>query len=490
MTSMDSNVLIILDDREFTGDAIAPVVGSRRFGDIVLKRQPLIEHFLASMPAWAKDRLVHLRTEHDLNGLKAALEASPPGIGVCIIAARSGFTQPERLTQLVERLPYAAEDFTDRIFKPLIVFLRNGHQLIKWWQEFKDGPVHLWHHDWLHSQRLQSTLPLDLSDIGDFLSFTRGATATRHFNRVTIDNYYYTKISSDRRKMRAEYSFYGLVPESMRPWLIQPFAFEEDEQQASYKMMRYYLADAALQWVHGAFSESAFRSFVERLLFFVSERPRRGCRVEESLAVADELFKGKVANRVDQLSSMEEGRRINAIASSTSPGMDVRYLFERYTRIYDTHRKRFASDYLAVGHGDPCFSNILYEQQRHLLKLIDPKGALTEEELWTHPIYDLCKISHSALGDYDFINNGMYSVTFSDANDLVLVLKHTNQALQKPIFLEQVASHGHDPLAMRIGEASLFISMLPLHIDYPNKVIAFMLRAKQILDEIENEHVD
>jgi len=29
--------------------------------------------------------------------------------------------------------------------------------------------------------------------------------------------------------------------------------------------------------------------------------------------------------------------------------------------------------------------------------------------------------------------------------------------------------------------------MLPLHIDYPNKVVAFLLKANQILDEVESE---
>ena len=138
-----------------------------------------------------------------------------------------------------------------------------------------------------------------------------------------------------------------------------------------------------------------------------------------------------------------------------------------------------------MGHGDPCFSNVLYDQQRYLLKLIDPKGALTEDEMWTHPLYDLCKLSHSALGDYDFINNGLYSVGFSDNNDLVLNLMHSNHATLKPIFLQRLNSIGYNARTIRLGEASLFLSMLPLHIDYPNKVIAFMLKARQILDEIE-----
>ena len=38
---------------------------------------------------------------------------------------------------------------------------------------------------------------------------------------------------------------------------------------------------------------------------------------------------------------------------------------------------------------------------------------------------------------------------------------------------------------MRIYEASLFLSMLPLHIDNPHKVFGFILNVKNILKEIE-----
>ncbi len=153
---------------------------------------------------------------------------------------------------------------------------------------------------WQGSQRLPSVVPLDLSRIRDFLAFISGSTATRHFNEVAIDEYYYTKRSSDKRKMRAESAFYGLVPEGMRPWLIQPFDFQDEGERASYKMMRYYLADAALQWVHGAFDADTFPPFVERLMFFLSVRPTRACPRAQSAALARELFVDKVKARVEQ----------------------------------------------------------------------------------------------------------------------------------------------------------------------------------------------
>ena len=299
--------------------------------------------------------------------------------------------------------------------------------------------------------------------------------------------YYYTKRSSDKRKMQAEYSFYGLVPERMRPWLIQSFEFQDEGERASYKMLRYYLADAALQWVHGAFEADTFAPFVERLLFFIAERPRRVCNKEQSASMARALFVSKLKKRVKEFLATEEGLRINQLATSAAPELDLTHQIDRYLKLYQRFEKGFAFDYSVVGHGDPCFSNVLYDQQRYLLKLIDPKGALSEEDLWTHPLYDLCKISHSVLGDYDFINNGLYNVGFADNNDLILHLPHTNHATLKSIFLNQVKAMGHDIRIMRLGEASLFLSMLPLHIDYPNKVIAFMLKARQILDEVEDE---
>ena len=487
MPEQHAKLLIIFDDREFADGEVRTLVGRRRFGNIIFKRKPLFEHFRAALPGWARTCLFLLREDNDLALLRRTLESCSEDTAACVIAGRAGFAQPDRLQQLIERLPYAEEDFTDSLYKPMLVFLRNAHALVGQWPAFMTAPIHHWEQAWQRSRRLESVIPLDLSKIRDFLLFTSGSTATRHFNEVQIDSYYYTKRSNDKRKMLAEYSFYGLVPERMRPWLIQPFEFQDEGQRASYKMLRYYLADTALQWVHGAFEADTFAPFVERLLFFLSERPQQACSKEQSAALARDLFVTKLEARVATFVASPEGQRINQLAVSGTPELEITHQLKRYLALYKRFEKGFAFSYNVVGHGDPCFSNILYDQQRYLLKLIDPKGAVTEEELWTHPLYDLCKISHSALGDYDFINNGLYQVGFADDNNLMLNLTQTNHAALKSIFLKRVKEMGHDVRVMRLGEASLFLSMLPLHMDYPNKVIAFMLKARQLLDEVEGE---
>lgn len=480
-------LFLILDDRELAEGDVRGLVGARRYGDVIFKRRALSEHCRTSLPAWALTRLFHLRGADDLPALRTALEASSEHSAVFIIASRAGFIQPSHLHQLVERLPYAEEDFTDRLYKPLLVFMRNAHDLVGQWPAFTAAPLHCWEQAWHGSQRVQSVQPLDLANIREFLSFMNGSTESRHFNRLSADAHYYTKSSSDRAKMQAEYAFYNLAPESLRPWLIQPFDYRESADGASYRMLRYYLADVALQWVHGAFDPDSFDAFIGRLLFVLAERPRRPCSREQSAAAARALFVTKLEQRCVTFLSLDEGRRINGLAASATPALELQTQLARFKSLYARFEKGFGLDYMAVGHGDPCFSNVLYDQQRYLLKLIDPKGATDPEAIWTHPLYDLCKVSHSVLGDYDFINNGLYRLGFDDRNDMTLHLEYTNQAALQGLFRRQVRALGHSERHMRLGEASLFLSMLPLHIDYPNKVLAFLLKAKHILDEVEHE---
>ena len=56
------------------------------------------------------------------------------------------------------------------------------------------------------------------------------------------------------------------------------------------------------------------------------------------------------------------------------------------------------------------------------------------------------------------------------------------------IFKDRLEENGYNYLTVRLYEASLFLSMLPLHMDYPHKVFGFILNVCRILKEIE-EHV-
>ena len=53
------------------------------------------------------------------------------------------------------------------------------------------------------------------------------------------------------------------------------------------------------------------------------------------------------------------------------------------------------------------------------------------------------------------------------------------------IFKRYLAENGFDYVTVRLYEASLFLSMLPLHMDNVQKTFGFLLNGIKILEEVE-----
>lgn len=53
-------------------------------------------------------------------------------------------------------------------------------------------------------------------------------------------------------------------------------------------------------------------------------------------------------------------------------------------------------------------------------------------------------------------------------------------------FQHRLEDAGHDVYGVRLREASLFLSMLPLHNDDPRKVLGLLLNAIAIIDELKS----
>ena len=327
---------------------------------------------------------------------------------------------------------------------------------------------------------------LALVDLGDevaLLKYLSGTFDVRFFNAIAADDYLLTKTSRDGAKLRREFDFHHLLPPAMRMFFLQPFDFRADGGAASYRMERLQVPDMALQWLHGALSEAEFARFLDRIFHFVDARARRPASPAEARARIDAIYVDKVRARVAELKALPEYAALRPLLERVCGSIDA--LFDRYGRLFERARRRFPADHLVIGHGDLCFSNILYGKTGGIMKLIDPRGASGEDDLYADPYYDLAKLSHSVLGSYDLINQDMFDVSADEALNLRLQLDRQPPAWARPMFLDALRAHGFDPLLVRLCEASLFVSMLPLHVDRPRKVLGFAINAAAILDEVE-----
>ena len=327
---------------------------------------------------------------------------------------------------------------------------------------------------------------MDLSDIRNFRQFITSGFDARFFNALSGDEYTVVKSSVNKEKIRAEYEYYRLLPDEMRMWFAQAFDYKEDENGASYTMERFHMTDLALRFVHGAIGEEEFKQLMDKLFFFLTHRKNKSVSKEEYAACQRKLYVDKVNSRIEKLKGLTEFREIEGILAQTAEFGGLDALVKRYFNLFERFQrtaKESGEPVLTVSHGDLCFSNILYNKEANLLRLIDPKGALTEEELYTDPYYDLAKLSHSICGSYDYFNSGLFEITLSEENKLRLTIDENNKRYRK-VFREYVERNSFDFIRVRIYEASLFLSMLPLHIDRPKKVLGFILNAEKILEEV------
>ena len=325
---------------------------------------------------------------------------------------------------------------------------------------------------------------VDIGVIGNFIQVITGNFDSRYFNSLEGNDYTLVKRSPNKEKIRAEYNFYHLLPEDMKYWFVMPFDYEETESEASYTMERLHMTDLAIKWVHGSMDETEFSELMDKYFYFFSCRHEKDCEAEQYRAVADDLYVDKVNRRVADLKSLPQYADIERLLSVSGED-DLDALVAKYFELKARAEKkaRYANK-LVIGHGDPCFANALYNKSTRTLKFVDPKGALTEEELWTNPYYDVAKLSHSVCGRYDFFNNALFDIKLGEDFTYQLEIPFDN-ARYKEILREKCEANGFDWWSVRVYEASLFLSMLPLHIDNPQKVFGLLLNAKNILKEIE-----
>jgi hypothetical protein len=330
---------------------------------------------------------------------------------------------------------------------------------------------------------------IDLSDKALLLKFLGSHFEVRHFNAISYDDYTIRKSSRNRDKIRQEFTYWGLLPDRMKFWFVQPYDFADDGQSASYAMERLNIPDMALQWIHGAVTPATFNRFLDRAFHFLLQRPAQ--KIDRTAATAHRrsLYRDKVDTRLGDLRKMPAAGQIDNLLRAVGPttGNDsFDALVSRYNALLGRLESRRSDNVAVIGHGDFCFSNILYEKNSNLMRLIDPRGAMTIEELWTDPYYDLAKLSHSVLGNYDFINNGLYNVVLNDVLEpsLELCIDVPLESMQQA-FADRLTQHGFDLDLVRLYEASLFLSMVPLHIDVPSKALAFLINARGILSKLE-----
>lgn len=480
-------LLVVYDDTGIKSEIITDIIGNRGFADVVVKRKKLKDHFLESiLSEYPQTDMFLVNSNYEFEDVMSKFSAKVgDNYKVLHFFSRYVISDREKFMLTLQKLKFIDKNYIllanskpVGILSPNIEAYDNFIRLFikSEYQSVIDATKRV-------SNSINIEGVLDIGEIQNFIQCITGNFDARYFNSLKGDEYTIVKSSTNKKKIKAEYTFYHLLPEDMQMWFVEPFNYTETETSASYTMERLHMTDLAIKWVHGSITEQEFEVILDKYFYFFNHRHKRSITKDEYDIISNSLYVEKVVQRIESLKKMSKFKAMEKLLSLN--GNDIDTIIEWYLELkYKIERKNTFQHVSVIGHGDPCFANTMYNKSTKTLKFIDPKGALVEEELWTNPYYDIVKLSHSICGRYDFFNNALFEIVVNDKLETELNIEFDNEKYIK-IFQKKAQSNGYNYEIIRLYEASLFLSMLPLHIDNPQKVYGFILNACNILKEVE-----
>lgn len=484
--------VLVYDDAVEVPPDVRALIGVDRFGALLSRRRRVWEVVAEASRAAGYEHRHVLRQPVDRVALADDLGQAGSTGRYVYLTSDVACADPAHLARFLEKLSHAEVDLVarpdgaapDGLAASLsadalrrLLSQRSAPQRRAWLSE-------------LPAQRLAlEPAIVGLGAPDQLLRFLGASFQARAFNRVeTADRRTVTKRSHDHEKLRREHDWWYLLPPALQRFAVQPFDPQRTAEGGSYRMERLAVPDLGLLWVHGldAVPEEAFVAFLGAIGDWMDERPVRS---DPALAAerARARYVDKVEERVARLLQTPTGQHLDRVLIAATPTGGLRALVDRYRGLLaaEWDARGGPGETVAVTHGDLCFSNVLFDKRTGLVRFIDPRGASTPDELWDDPLYDWAKLSHSVLGGYDFVNSELFDVTLDGALQLALRLDRPPPGPREEAFVALARAQGHDPVRIRLYEASLFLSMLPLHAEAPQKLVAFVLRAVDALDAVE-----
>ena len=318
----------------------------------------------------------------------------------------------------------------------------------------------------------------DLGHINTYFYSRSKITTQRAFNELRIEDGVLIKTGTPSKKILAEAYWFKRIPLSLKKYVPQLIEHSTSENEQTFYALEY------LTWmplnelfVHGRNSANFWTQRLTSIQSFLC-----AC-----VSTASEIQEDEVA--IDALNLYESKTRERLQLYANSCRLDLSQTVSLYkndklsiSQITDDCIARSAGMLImpAVIHGDLCLSNILFDSRSQRIKFIDPRGLNFNNEftIYGDQKYDIAKLAHSLIGLYDFIIAGRYSLAIDeDGFEFIHFDLDERLVAVQSQFLSMEWMPGVPTLKIMPLVVLLFLSMLPLHADKPERQHAMLLNA-------------
>ena len=298
------------------------------------------------------------------------------------------------------------------------------------------------------------------------------------------------KISQDSIKLKKEINYYKNIPFDLRiffPLLLN----KEEEKKTSLELEYLPFPNLAEIFLFRKITANRWENIVNTLFNIYCEFYLNN-KSEKFLYDSSHLYSEKLSHRIKILNELLDNLNSKLLKKIINKGIKVNNnilpsLNSTNIKLQKELKKIEKQRPLAFGHGDLCFNNILIEPISGSIKLIDPKAdSIGNNKIgYVDPFYDLAKLNHSFSCFYDSIVNNMFSISYINNQYELKIYKTFNYEVANFYFQKIFLDNLIDKEVLRILTSNLFLSMLPLHKDDEQKMVALSIIGLSLFYDID-----
>lgn len=326
----------------------------------------------------------------------------------------------------------------------------------------------------------------DFGHIQTYFRSRRLVTTARSFNSLQITHDTVKKISSDSFKMTAETKWLDNIPPTLRPYTARLLDYGTENLKTFYSTEYQYAPTLSELYVFSEIGRVTWNKILTSCTDFLN--------------ICTSIKGDKKRDQYShQLTGNKTIERLKKFAKVTNFNIEQELIFNNHPypsllSIANNLSQYITNEPTALStlmHGDFCFSNILYNSRNSRISVIDPRGYVFPKimEIYGDYRYDIAKLSHSINGLYDFILAGRYQLTQSHPYqfELTFNISSHHQWLQNSYNEINIAGITPSSTEIQAMTIALFLSMLPLHSDRPDRQKAFIANALRLYSEFERK---
>ncbi len=339
----------------------------------------------------------------------------------------------------------------------------------------------------------QKKYPLKTREIDDWydLGHTSGLIKAKNslfnarcFNSISVDLDYglLTKSSTKIQKLEDEYFWYKNLPEELKILTPRLISFKKDSETGQLVQELYGYPSLQELYLSGEVNIEDWNCIIGKL--FLLHKKFEKFKIPSNKESLEWLYFDKTKSRIQELK--EQNQYWGKLLSNETiiiNGAEYKNLPKLQNRIEYVTQKLSKINNESIIHGDYCFSNILFDSNNYIFKLIDPRGRLNANAtIYGDPRYDIAKLRHSIVGLYDFIVHGLFKLKETQNQFEYKILAPKEYSILEKIFDSYTKKNNFNIFEIKFIESLLFLSMIPLHKDNLNRQKVFYLKAIELLN--------